>query len=86
MAEKSKSGGGAKKYGRFRDKCKTYRASGRLERRKVRNMLRSCGPEATLKWADEHDLLGVLRSLQNLKIYRRAVEKSQKFARFAGAR
>lgn len=49
-----KAGGGNKKQGRNTAKCARYRASGKLERRKTRNMMRHNGyptlEAATIAW------------------------------------
>ena len=60
---KQKGSGGARKYGRDKDKCKRYRDLKIGERNKLKRVLQSSGAKAATEYAEKHMLDRLLRSL-----------------------
>ena len=68
MAGKQKSGGGAKKYGRNKDKCAEYFRQGRREKNKLKHFMESNLPHE----ADEATRNKLIASFKTMQSERRA--------------
>lgn len=51
-------------YHQNTEKCKRYRAEGRLERNKLKRILKCNGIASALKWAEAHSAVSILRAMR----------------------
>jgi hypothetical protein len=65
MPKKSQQkSGGAKKYGRNKDKCAQYKAMKTREKNKLKRVFRSNGIEAAKEYAEKHQLTNYLKGFK----------------------
>lgn len=76
----------APKQIRSSGRSKAYYDSGRHELNKLKRILESSGPDAAVRWAQEHQCISALRQLREAKpsAYNDAVRRSPAFARAVG--